>query len=60
MDRQQIPLKRLAKLYGVVVPPEEARKFYRRHAQISIGVVWGINLCFGIVMLIMAYAGGLL
>jgi hypothetical protein len=39
--RDEVPLTKLAELYGVVVTPEEARRFYRRDGWFRIGLLWG-------------------
>lgn len=40
MDPSQVPPERLAELYGRVVSPEEARRYYRRFAWIQIATLW--------------------
>lgn len=41
---EDVPLDKLAELYGVVVTPEEARRFYRREAWIRVASVWALAL----------------
>ncbi|THV41874.1 hypothetical protein [Glycomyces buryatensis] len=60
MDRNDVPLEEVAKLYGVVVHPEEARRFYRRQAWLLIAVVWVPVLLFlmltGFILIVQAFA----
>ncbi|MEU6860498.1 hypothetical protein AB0B28_16710 [Glycomyces sp. NPDC046736] len=50
--------KQLAELYGVVVTPEEARRYYRPTGWIAAGLIWGAVLFFLAVLLLVRFAGG--
>jgi len=51
MHPSQIPPERLAELYGRVVTPEEAGRYYRRFAWIQIATLWSFVLMTGLGLL---------
>jgi hypothetical protein len=57
MQRDDVPPKRLAELYGIVVTPEEARRFYRRQAWIRVAAIWGVTVLMAAFLLVMRAAG---
>jgi hypothetical protein len=55
-SNENVPLDKLAELYGVVVTPEEARRFYRREAWLRVATVWGMVLLMVGALLILRFA----
>lgn len=57
LDQPEVPPHRLAELYGIVVTPEEAQRFYRRQAWARVATVWGVAVFMAAVLLTIRFAG---